>query len=199
MTKKSKAKATPASKPIKAAVPGTLPATIANALPSAMQAMKHMAAFEQVVPFIAKDLEKAKNGGAIHLARAFVALHRMEKRIDEALKPLFGKDQLFERYKTHEIPALFEAEGITNVPLAEGYRVGISSRFLASIRPDQRDAAYDWLRANGLADIIQPTVNAGTLSAALKKELEDNNKEAPGDLFNVALVPNTSVTTTEKK
>ncbi len=141
MIKKPKAKSAPASKVSKQPLPDTLPATIINALPSAIQAMKHMTAFEQLIPFIAKDLEKAKNGGAIHLARAFVALHRMEKRIDEALKPLFGKDQIFERYKTHEIPALFEAEGITNVPLAEGFRVGISSRFLASVKPGMREAA----------------------------------------------------------
>jgi hypothetical protein len=157
-----------------------------------------MAAAAALIPKLEKEMVRAKKGGPASLARAFVALHRLEKRIDEVLNPLFSTKEeamgLLPRYKTREIPALFEAEGIRNVPLTEGFRVGISSRFLASIKPDQREAAYEWLRNNSLGELITPVVNAGTLSAAGKRMLEDDNKELPTELFNVAMVPTTSVT-----
>lgn len=178
-----------------------LPASIVNTLPSAKDVMAHMAQINKLLPHLEKEMAKALKGGAITTARAYVALHRLEERIDEVLKPLFSEKKdapgLLYRYKTDLIPKAFEQDGVTNVPLAEGYRVGISSRFLASIKPDQKEAAYDWLRGHGLGDIITATVNAQTLSSALRKEMEDKNVEAPDELFNVAMVPTTSVTATK--
>lgn len=180
---------------------GTLPASIVNALPTAAHIMATMKIVEKEIPRLEKELVKARKGGAVQMARAFVALRRLEERINEILEPLVGQKKetpgLLHRYRTVEVPRLFEQEGVSSIPLAEGFRVGISARFMASIRPDKRDEAYGWLRSNGLEDVIQPTVNASTLSAALKREMEENNKEAPEDLFNIAMMPTTSVTSTK--
>lgn len=174
----------------------TLPASIANALPTSIKIMEHFAAIGKLLPALDKDLAKARKSGTPSLARSFVALHRMCERIEEIMKPLDGDDGIYKRVKTQDIPNLFEQEGIKNVPLAEGFRVGVSSRFFASIKPGQKDTAYDWLRNINLGDLIQPTINSGTLSSALKKELEDNNRDIPEELFTVAMVPNASVTKT---
>jgi hypothetical protein len=195
MTKKP-APNKPNSAPKKATGNGTLPATIINAAPATAAIVAAVRDAAAGIPKLAKDMERAKKGGAIPLARAFVALHRLKSRIDDELKPL---DELFKRYKEVEVPQTFEAEGVTNVPLAEGFRVGLSSRLLASIPAEHRTQAYDWLRAHDLGDLISETVNAGTLSAAARALMEERNMELPPDLFTVAMVPNTSVTVTEKK
>lgn len=178
----------------------SLPSSIVAALPVSMKIMEHILAAEKLFPQLEKELNKAEKAGSIAMARAFVVLHRMRKRIhtedsnaDSVFRPLMT---MFNRYNKEVIPHMFEVEGVTNVPLAEGFRVGVSNPFYASIKPDMKTAAYAWLQQNGLADIIQSTVNASTLSAALKVMLEEHNKEAPDEMFTAAYVPATSVTKT---
>lgn len=56
-----------------------------------------------------------------------------------------------------------------------------------------KQAAYWWLRLNGMGSLITETINASTLSAAARKQMEDG-KDLPETYFKVDIVPNTSVT-----
>lgn len=170
-----------------------LPASIVNAAPTTVKILQTVSAAAKMVTQLEKEMARAKKGGSISLARAFVALHRLNARVGEELEPLVN---LFKKFKELEVPATFEADKITHVPLEEGFRVGLSSRLFASIPAGKREQAYQWLRDNGLGDLITATVNAGTLSAAAKEMMEEKNEELPKELFTVALVPNTSVTAT---
>ena len=69
----------------------------------------------------------------------------------------------------------------------------ITSNVRANILKENRDAAYDWLCNNGLEDIVINTVNASTLSATARALIEDG-KQLDDELFNVQIIPNTSVT-----
>ena len=181
-------KAQEASAPKKA----TLPASIVNALPTSAEIMRRLVEATALTGQIAVEMEEAKSGGAVALARAFVAFHRMRERIDELFKPM---SLLFEQYKIHECPDVFEQAGVPNVSLDEGFRVGISHRFTASILPDKKNEAYNWLTTNQLGDLIVTTVNSQTLTAAAKALMEEHNRELPPEYFKTANVPNTSVTT----
>lgn len=195
-----------ARKPAKKTPVGeTLSKVIVNALPTSALMMKHFNAAFALLPQLEKEMKRAEKAGAIQLARAFVAMHRMDKRLDEMAKPLTGKSGLFELYKSEKIPALFEQFGVPHVSLDEGYRVGTSAKFYASINRVDGDAqasldvkrrAFEWLQQQGLGDVIQPVVNASSLSSAVKELMETKNVEPPTDLFTVAMVPNTSVTKT---
>lgn len=99
--------------------------------------------------------------------------------------------------KTELVPQAFEKEGITTFNMAEGFRVTISSKFAASIRPEMKAEAYKWLRDNQLGDLITEVVNAGTLSAAGKVRIE-GGFDLPEEFFNSAHLPNTSVTKLKK-
>ena len=171
-----------------------LPSTIIAALPSSKDAMVALAAFSKSLPKIKSEMAQVEKRDAIALARAFVVLHRMQLRIAEAIKPL---SDMFAEYKNFKLPEAFERDHVTSIPLAEGYRVGVSAQFRASIRPEFKDEAYEWLENNGFEDLISRTVNAGTLSSTAKQLLDEKGKELPEKLFNVALIPNTSVTTTK--
>lgn len=154
-----------------------------------------MQAIEALYPTLDKELAVAYKGGAIQMARAFVVLHRLNERLLSEDKALKQFKSLWGDYKNVKVPELFEQAGVPNVPLDEGFRVGIAIRTVASIVPGQKDAAYTWLQENDAGDLIQPTVNASTLSK-FAKEMGEGNKDLPDDLFTVTLMPNTSVTKT---
>lgn len=175
-----------------------LPKSIVEALPAAKDIHELIVKAGRLHGQLVKELTRAEKSGAIPLARAFVVLHRLMASIEDALKPL---DATFKEFKEVRVPAIFEQAGVPNVPLDEGFRVGVSAKFRASLKSEDdggdRDKAYQWLRDNDLGDLISTTVNASTLSSAAKSLMEEHNKELPSTLFNVAFVPNTSVNTTK--
>lgn len=101
------------------------------------------------------------------------------------------------RLEKELLPGAFEAENLKSFTTKDGYRVTVSTRFFASIKQGLRDEAWDWLRANGLEDLITETVNASTLSATGKKLLEEG-KELSEELFETAYMPAVSLTRTKK-
>ena len=91
------------------------------------------------------------------------------------------------------LPRIFEDSMHDNtVTLKSGHRVTISYKTLASIK--DKVAGFEWLRNNGLGDLITETVNASTLAATAKKMQEEENRTLPEEYFNVVLQPNTSIT-----
>jgi len=173
-----------------------LPNNLVNLLPAARTIAMLLGDAGIALSDLRRQTEDEVKRGAVSAARAFVVLHRLKSKIDELAKVY---STLFEDYKVRVLPELFDDEGVSSVPLTEGYRVGVSQKLYASIRPESKEAAYEWLRENDLGDLISSTVNASTLSAAAKHELEENGREFPPDLFNVAIVPTTSVTVTRSK
>lgn len=91
-----------------------------------------------------------------------------------------------------KIPTAFKEAGITSLTV-DGYRYTISQTLRASIKPETKEDAYQWLRDNDLGDLIIETVNASTLAAQARKMAEDGLELEP-DLFNVNIVPTTSIT-----
>lgn len=175
----------------------TLPKSLAAALPAAVAIMGYVAEIEKLAPTLEAQMQRAKDAGAIPLARSFVVLHRLREALLSEKENRFKKiGALFQRYAKTEIPAMFESDGVDNVPLAEGFRVGVSNPFYASIKKDQKDAGYAWLRKNGLGDLISSTVNSSSLSAALRVKIEDDNVDAPDDIFTAGYVPTATVTKT---
>lgn len=176
----------------------TLPKVTLAALPSAAKVARQIDALSESVDALFQDADQRKNSDAITMARVMVVLHRLNDKMEELHRSSstlgkFGK--AYETFRKETMPHILEAAGVTHVPLSEGFRVGMSSQVFASIKPGQKTAAYDWLRSNGLGDLITDTVNSSTLSAALRKKIEDDNEEPPADLFGMAIINNTSVTT----
>ena len=160
-----------------------------------MEVIKHVQAIEALLPAIKREIEAADKAGAIQLARAFVVLHRLQKRMLSDKEAFKDFKAFFAVCNNKICPATFEVSGVDNVPLSEGFRVGISHRTVASIVKDMKDEAYAWLNKNDKGDVIQSTVNASTLSA-LAKEMGEKNEELPEKLFRVERLPYTSVTKT---
>jgi len=153
----------------------------------------------QAIEALYVDLERqlafAGKSGAIQLARAFVVLHRLNERMLSEDKAFKQFKSLWKVTKELTVPAAFEAAMVDSMPLSEGFRVGLSVRVVASIMPGQKEDAYNWLIDNKAGDLIQPTVNASTLSA-YAKGLREKNIDLPEALFTVSDLNNTTVAKT---
>lgn len=174
----------------------SLPRSLLTHVPSATAAAKALRDFEKALVSMTHELHKVDDAPAVEAARAFVVLHRLDGMVDDARKA-FGA--VFDKYKTEVIPDIFDKDGVPHVPLDEGFRVGVSGKLYAAIKADRKEVAYAWLRKNELGDLITETVNASTLSAVARDMRENQNKDLPEDLFNVADKYTTSVTKTAAK
>lgn len=123
------------------------------------------------------------------IAEIYVLAKGCHEVVDDARKMLhkFG-----EHLSYNKLPDLFDHHGVKSFTTDEGYRVTVTTRISASMLDKQE--GYKWLEDNGLGDLIQPTVNASSLSAALKSMMEDQNIEPPADVFKVTPASYTSIT-----
>lgn len=152
-------------------------------------------AFTQAVLHrIKKEIEEACMAGPIELARAYVVLKESLETIEESIKPF---KELVLRVKEVELPNAFDVAGVPTVNLEEGFRVTVSYNVRASIRSGRKEDAINYLTEKGYGDIVTTTVNASTLSS-LAKDMASENEELDDSLFNVAIMPTTSVTKTSK-
>lgn len=145
---------------------------------------------------VAKYVDSVKDSPT-GLAAAFIAVRQLSEALDEALKPM---NTLLASIKNQMIPQLFDDQKTKTVSVEVNgvwYRVSVSEVLRASIKASEdgsiKEKAYQWLRDNGLDELITETVNASTLAATAKSLLEEG-KELDPDLFAVAVMPNTSVT-----
>jgi len=100
----------------------------------------------------------------------------------------------FDHLRLHRVPEMMESMGVDNVKLTDIGRLSTRPEIYASIMPDMKEDAYDWLREEGHGDLIKGTVNAGTLKAFLKEQIREG-VAFPDELFKVT--PYTMATITK--
>jgi len=89
------------------------------------------------------------------LANQIKILRELEDQIkvdDELLK---DKKKDLERISGEVIPTLLSEMGLSSLKLADGSAVDVKPYYAANISLKNREAAYNWLRSNGLGDIIK--------------------------------------------
>ena len=77
-------------------------------------------------------------------------------KVDEDL--LKNKKRDIEKISGEIIPTLLSEMGLASLKLADGSAVEVKPYYAANISVNNREAAYNWLRENGLGDIIKNNV-----------------------------------------
>jgi hypothetical protein len=135
--------------------------------------------------------DEAKTAKTASLLVGFNRIFTFHDKISKLTKSVNAAKVML---KEKTIPERFESEDLKTITLDKiGFRFTVSSQLRASIKKDKKAEAYEWLRENGLGDIIQETVNSSTLSA-LAKDLLSQAKELDDELFNSQYYDNTSMT-----
>jgi len=127
------------------------------------------------------------------MSEVFVMSRQIRDVLDSALKEITKQRDVIS-YNT--LPNMMEDEGLTSFTTESGYRVSVARRFSASFV--DKEAGFQWLRDNGLEDIIKETVPSQTLSAQIREMIESENMEPPDDVIKTSIAPYTSVTKVKK-
>ena len=123
------------------------------------------------------------------LLRAFKALKEHKEELENWVEVL---SKFFNQLSYEVIPSAFERVGVDSIKLA-GRNFVVGVRFNASIPQEKRTEGFKWLEEHGLGSLIQPTVNAKSLSSALSSYIEEHAEEPPQEGFSIHKQKYTSV------
>ena len=79
------------------------------------------------------------------------AMEDQLKIMEEALKT---RKKEIDRISGEVIPTMLSEMGLSQLKLADGSSVDVKPFYSATISAQNKDRAYNWLRTNGLGDII---------------------------------------------
>jgi hypothetical protein len=151
-----------------------------------------VAAMQIVASAIISDIEEVvDHGSLVELIRHYDTLRHVNEAIKKARKAI---DDLEDRLSHVDVPDAFRREGIKTVSVDDVGRVTVAYKWGCSIVDGKKPESFNWLREGGNGGIIIETINAQTLAAFAKNEVEVNGKELPTDLFTTSLRPYTSIT-----
>ena len=142
---------------------------------------------------VEKAAETMKNDGTISpaiCAEFYFHLDTAYDAADAARKRVYHVNDMLDK---HLIPLRLKDAGLDLIRVAAVARsfyvvTKTSATMLDKVR------GFDWLRANGQGDIIQETVNAGTLSAFCRSLILEQGIEPPSDIIKVSTYDTTSMT-----
>ena len=104
--------------------------------------------------------EVIQNTGNLQtLADQVEMLDGLSKRINTSEDNLKDLKKEFERLSGEVIPTMMAEMGLSHLKLMDGSSVDVKPNYSASITVANKDAAFNWLRNNGLGDIIKNEIS----------------------------------------
>ena len=94
------------------------------------------------------------------IAQQCVKLKEKEDEIAELEDKLKAKKAEADDISSRVIPELLQEQGLQEIKLSDGSKVSVKKEFRATLPKDdlRRESAYQWLRDQGLGDIIKNNV-----------------------------------------
>ena len=83
------------------------------------------------------------------------SLRRRNRKLEEQLK---YKKEKADKISSEIIPNMLAEQGLSSLKLADGSAVDVKKNISCTIKKDDVESAYNWLRENGLDDIIKNEV-----------------------------------------
>ena len=86
-------------------------------------------------------------------------LEGLNKRIETSEKNIKDLKKEHDRLSGEVIPTMMAEMGLSHLKLIDGSTVDVKPNYSASITLANREAAFNWLRENGLGDIIKNEIS----------------------------------------
>jgi hypothetical protein len=93
------------------------------------------------------------------LADQVEKLNTLDQQVQSLEKDLKQKKKDFEYLSGEVIPTMMAEMGLSQLKLMDGSSVDVKPNYSANITIANRDAAFNWLRNNGLGDIIKNEIS----------------------------------------
>ena len=100
-----------------------------------------------------------KTGNLQTLADQVQMLDGVSRRIEISENNLKDLKKEFERLSGEVIPTMMAEMGLSHLKLMDGSSVDVKPNYSASISIANREKAFNWLRENGLGDIIKNEIS----------------------------------------
>ncbi len=115
------------------------------------------------------------------LAAHFVSLKDQLKDMKDITS---GIQKEFDMLRKGVLPEKMEEWGFDTVAVSGIGRVSLRAEMYAFILADQKEAAFAWLSEHGHGALIKDTVNAGSLKAFIKEQMQ-LGEVFPDEIFSV--------------
>ena len=105
----------------------------------------------------AKVIQKTENIQS--LADQVERLENLNQEIEKTEEDLKQKKKNLEHLSGEVIPTMMSEMGLSHLKLMDGSSVDVKSHYSATITIANKEAAFNWLRNNGLGDIIKNEIS----------------------------------------
>ena len=92
------------------------------------------------------------------LSDKVIELRNLEDQISNAEQHAKNLKEKAKQLSNFDIPKMMEEMNIKKLKLKDGASIEVTSFYSARITPDKQEGAFNWLRENGLGDIIKNDV-----------------------------------------
>ena len=108
-----------------------------------------------------QDQEKLlnKTGNIQSLADQVEKLDNLAKEIEAAEDVLKQRKKNYDYLSSEVIPTMMAEMGLSHLKLMDGSSVDVKPNYSANISIANREKAFNWLRENGLGDIIKNEIS----------------------------------------
>ena len=108
-----------------------------------------------------KDQEQVidKTGNINKLADKIREMQAIQSAIEQDEKQIKDKKKHLEHLSGEVIPTMLSEMGLSFLKLADGSSVEVKTNSSATITQAKKEEAFNWLRANGLGDIIKNEIS----------------------------------------
>ena len=93
------------------------------------------------------------------LADQVERLENLQKEVEDADKQLKEKKKNLDYLSGEVIPTMMAEMGLSHLKLMDGSSVDVKPNYSANITIANKEAAFNWLRNNGLGDIIKNEIS----------------------------------------
>jgi len=93
------------------------------------------------------------------LADQVEMLEGLHKRIETSENNIKDLKKEYQRISGEVIPTMMSEMGLAELKLQDGSHLKVSTSYKASITEANKEMAFNWLRENGLGDIIKNEIN----------------------------------------
>lgn len=107
---------------------------------------------------IAMQLSSVDNNDLKQVAALVRQQLILEQRVEDLTADLKRAQNELAHISGEALPAALAEHGLSELRMADGSRVTVSTVISANISKERSDAAHQWLRNNGFADLIKNTV-----------------------------------------
>jgi 16S rRNA C1402 N4-methylase RsmH len=119
-------------------------------------------------------------------------LQQKEDEISSLEAQIKKKKEEADKISSEIIPNMLADLGLSSLKLADGSSIDVRKSYNCTIKKDEMESAYNWLRENGLADIIKNEV-AVQFGKALYRERVEAGLDMPSQFFNVFIKDQTKI------